>query len=259
MNLNTKKFTVLVLPLLGGAAAMALSIVMRTTQMDENGLIDRGAWAPIAIFAVLGIVTLALALLCRRLQCAACDWQTLRFDAVDKVSVALLGLAILVSCGWNLSKGSDAVITLASNILGLLAGAALLCQLFAAKHRPHFLTMLPICVWMIFRLIDDYQLWSRDPVLMNYCFGTLADVCAMLAVYHIAGFFLGCGKARRSIFWCGMTLMLTIVSVGDTIVAGNGSRLPVLLGLLLWLLVWAIRLIFCRDEKPQEEKLADEA
>lgn len=82
----------------------------------------------------------------------------------------------------------EAAFSLLTGILGIAAAAAMaftgLCRIKAL--RPSFLFHTILCLFFVLRLISQYQTWSADPQLHDYCFQLLATVCAMLFAYHQA-------------------------------------------------------------------------
>lgn len=80
--------------------------------------------------------------------------------------------------------------------------------------------------------LSSFRHWSSDPLLGDYCFRLLAGVFAMLATYNLAGFPLGLGKRRLSLFYTHCAMVFCLISLADS---GVGSKL-FYGGVALWLL-----------------------
>lgn len=62
-------------------------------------------------------------------------------------------------------------------------------------------------VYLALSLIVDYRVWSQDPMVVDYSFQLLFLVSAMLSAYHLAGFRVGKGKRRITLFYTACALI----------------------------------------------------
>ena len=65
-------------------------------------------------------------------------------------------------------------------------------------------------------LICRFRGWSADPLLGDYCFELLAVVASMVAAYQLAGFPLGKGRRRASIFCSMAAVFFSCISLADS-------------------------------------------
>ena len=107
-----------------------------------------------------------------------------------------------------------------------------------------FLFPLGGCLFLTVRLICQFRHWSTDPVIEDYASALLANVMAMLGAYHTAGFSLGEGARRRSLFFCLGSIFFSLLSLAD----GSGG-LFFGLGVILWMLG-----VMPRMKKPQARR-----
>lgn len=158
--------------------------------------------------------------------------------------------------------------------LGLLSGVMVI--LFAIKTRsgktPAPLLYMVVSVYLVVRLIVNFQTWNMDPSIHDYAFKLLGSIAAMLSCFQIAGFSFGKGKRRITIIWCICAAFFTAVSIPDYMIAHGKiifyydgvsafvrDQLPDLLvnsSLLLLTLTHGLQLIFAPDPKegtPAEE------
>lgn len=158
--------------------------------------------------------------------------------------------------------------------LGLLSGVMFI--LFATKTRsgktPSPLLYMAVSVYLVVRLIVNFQTWNMDPSIHDYAFKLLGSIAAMLSCFQIAGFSFGKGKRRITIIWCICAAFFTAVSIPDYMIAHGiitfyyagvsgfvRDQLPDLLvnsSLLLLTLTHGLQLIFAPDpieDIPSEE------
>lgn len=67
------------------------------------------------------------------------------------------------------------------------------------------------CFW----LVNTYHNHANDPVVIGFAWTVLAIIASILAWYEMAGFSLGKGHSRLTLFWSLMTITLTITALAD--------------------------------------------
>jgi hypothetical protein len=104
------------------------------------------------------------------------------------------------------------------------------------------------CLW----LIAEYKSAAVDPVLWRYCVEILAICSALMAFYHVAGYFFGEPSPRQAVFFCYIGAFLCIMSaVDEHTMAESVCYAAVALQLLLW--GYALILNLRRGDEPEEE------
>lgn len=136
---------------------------------------------------------------------------------------------------------------------GCLAAAALL---YGKGSRLTFWLLFLPCVFLAANLIYSFKDWSTDPLVLDFCFLLLAQVCGLLGLFHLAGFPLGFGSKRMSIFWAIGTVLFTATSLPDRLLRGTPAlgELLLLIGLALFCGTHAVRLLRTpvQDAAPPE-------
>lgn len=105
---------------------------------------------------------------------------------------ALAGCLVLAAAlGWTMltmEPKMTGVLGLAWRGLGWLAAACLIvtggCRM--TGKRPPFLLHLPVCLFWLIHMINQYQDWSGTPQLQSYLYEMLGCMGLMLYVYYIA-------------------------------------------------------------------------
>ena len=125
---------------------------------------------------------------------------------------------------------------------------------FQGRKLPAPLFMIPALFYAI-RLILDFRNWSRDPMILDYCFDLLALICVMCATFHYSGFCFEEGKRRLSVFFpcCGILF-------GAIAIAGGRMReLAMTGGAMLWLVanLWVLLRPSRKRQSNREEKPAE--
>lgn len=236
---------VVLLTMAVGAAGAFMRWYLLDSVLDENGLLPSGNHFPLLMCVVLALGLAVLAVLASRLEKRPEFAGNFNTDRIGFMYGAFAGLAIAVTCGMQL-KDADGTMRTLAYVFGVLGGVALVgYAAFQAKGRkPTFLLLLPACIFLALNLIGDYQQWSGDPMLLDYCFMMLADAVCLLAVFNVGGFSFDRGKRRITVFWCSCGVVLCLVSVVDGFVDGAYSAAACRLAIMLWLLL--IQLQLCR-------------
>lgn len=88
-------------------------------------------------------------------------------------------------------------------VLGILAAVSWILQaaLSFRGKKPHpAIYFLPVILWGV-RLVRDFRVWSRDPVILDYCYSLLALIFALCAMLELGGFAFDRGKRRLTTFF----------------------------------------------------------
>ena len=121
--------------------------------------------------------------------------------------------------------------------LGIVAAVCI--ALFSYKcfvgQKPSAVLCMLISVYLVIRLIVSFQAWNTDPSIHDYCFALLANICAMLATCHVAGFSFDKGKSRISLFWIVTALFFCSITLADSLHDADLGELFVHIALILML------------------------
>lgn len=240
---------VVILTMAVGVAGALMRWYLSGSVLDADGLLPAGNHFPLIMGIVLALGLAVVAILARRLEprpefarnfCAAPNWF---------LYGAFTAVAIAITCGLQLKDAGGTMRTLAY-VFGVLGGASLVAYaaLQAKGHKPAFLLLLPLCVFLALNLIGDYQQWSADPMLLDYCFVLLADAACLLAVFNVGGFSFDRGKRRMTVFWCCCGIVFSLVSVVDSFV--SEAYFSAAYRLAITLLLMLVQLQLC-DVIPQ--------
>ncbi len=139
---------------------------------------------------------------------------------------------------------------------GILAGVLVIAFALCAylNKTPSPLLYMLLCLYMAVRLIVLIQSWNVDPSVHDYVYKLLAAIAGMLAYFQIAGFGLGKGKRRITVFWCLCSVFFCAVSIPDYF--ENNADLLINVSLLLLSLTHGLQLLYAPDPKeeaPMEE------
>ena len=245
---------------LGSAALLALlgaglRVYQQLRCMTEDGLIVPGSRI---LYGLLGFAVFTLAVtafFCTRLNRVRggehCLVGSPVFLFLDLAACVLL----FFSCLLRMMDGGAPLLCICGMAAALCLTAA---ALFYGKgvKAAFWLVLLP-CAYLAAQLISDFKGWSSDPLVIDFCFRLLAQVCAMLALFHYAGFLLGYGQKRMSVFWSVCAFVFAATSLPDYFLKRGLSADHALLlgGLALLCASHALRLLrpSCQEETPSEE------
>lgn len=228
---------------IGGAVLRKLCLACGMT--EEKLLIDDAAKIyPILLCIVIGASLLCVALLLLRFEKYSSFDENFYPHIAWKLPVGLAGVLITAGELLTFQKTQDDLLLRLTCLLGIIGGLALLAlaAVQMLEKRGSFLFLLPLCIWAAMQLICDYKQWSKDPILLDYCFRMLASITGMLSIFHVGGFFFDSGKRRLTIFWCAACVIFCAVSLPDC--TGSTVSLLYMLALLLFTGSVLIQLVF---------------
>lgn len=116
--------------------------------------------------------------------------------------------------------------------LGFLSVPCLVLAGYARVRgrRPFFLLHMAACLFLVFHIVDHYQVWSGDPQLQDYVFALFGTMTLMFFGFYTAAFDAGAGRRR-------MQLGMGLAAVYLCTVGLPGSGYPFLyLGGIAWVL-----------------------
>lgn len=117
-------------------------------------------------------------------------------------------------------------------VTGVLAGP---CLMLAALSRvqgkkPFFLLHLIPCLFLVFHIINHYQVWSGNPQLTDYVFALFATMTLMFFAFYTAAFDVDAGKRRMHLGMGLAAVYLCMVNLPET------EYLYLYAGGILWVL-----------------------
>lgn len=200
--LKPQKLKILILGM--GAAGFLLRVLLYTTGIDEKGLLVTNHWSAVALWILTAAAAAALILLTRPIQGPQRYADAYPVSTPGGFGCFAAGAAFLISSIGSISECFTKLDT-AVTVLGFVSAAAMvavgLCRMLGAK--PFFLFHGVVCVYLALRMVGQYQHWSSDPELLDYCFYMGSNVALMLSCYHLAAFDAGMGN-HRSLWLSGL-------------------------------------------------------
>lgn len=122
---------------------------------------------------------------------------------------------------------------------------------FRGQKIPAPMFMIPTLFYAV-RLVLDFRNWSRDPMILDYCFDLLVLICIMCATFHLGGFCFDKGKRRLTAFFCCCGILF-----GAAAVAGGRMReIAMTGGAMLWLAanLWVLLRPARKRQEPKPAK-----
>ena len=206
---------VLLLTLTGGLAGFVLRLMMLTVGYDAQGVQIPGSWPMVSLWVLSGVVLVGLALLCFGMGARSGLEENFQASPVAGTCAIVAGLAFLVHSLVQLLNNPD-LFSMVVYALGLGGGSALAyngyLRLSGKVSGP---AGMLVSLYLAALLICRFRGWSADPLLGDYCFQLLAVIASMVASYQLAGFPLGKGRRRASIFWSMTAVFFSCISLAD--------------------------------------------
>lgn len=216
----------------GGLAGLLLRLYLKAHCVDSQGLPHRGCPVHAALVVLSAAVLLGLFFLCRGMGNDSRFRRNYGPSTPAGVALFLAAPCFLAYGILNLGSEGDPFLRLTAGLAFLMVPVLIALGLARLEGKPcAFLFPLLGCLFLTVRLICRFRHWSTDPVIEDYASAMLANVMAMLAAYHTAGFSLGQGARRRSLFFALGAVFFSLLALADGLEA-----LPFSLGVILWML-----------------------
>ena len=145
------------------------------------------------------------------------------------------------------------------NLLIPLLGVACAVTLvaFARKclrhEKPSPLLYMIVSIYLVVRLIVNFQKWSTDPSLNDFVYHLFAAISCMLAAFQLAGFSFGKGKRRITLFWSLCAVYFSAISIVDCL-CGRANDAGIQVALLLTMAASSLQLLCNPAQNEPEEK-----
>ena len=261
-----------------GAVAAGLRMWQRTAGYDASGLPVRFAFPSIVLAAFLVLCAGGALFLALRQPKALEDQDAAQpHGNVPSALLTAAGILILAAGALNLlsffrnylnysqvlyatqEEQQDALRAFLSSSLltGVLAvasvptAAALLLRAREArsgegKPKPFAVLMPSVLCWLW--LIEVYRGHTSNPILWDYVLLLLAVVALLAAAYERAGFALGVGKPRRTVFSSLLALLLALAALPD---CGGIANALILIALTLHAVAELTSLLSALEYSPR--------
>ena len=230
-----------------GIFGFALRVALYTTGFDGQNLLIHSHWASVSLWILTAVVTVAIIIFTQKLDGPA-DYN----DALPASFSGAVG-AFAAAFGIGITTVREFAefysrLHLIVWILGLCATVALVLVGISRllRNRPAFPLHTIVCIYFALRMVSQYQRWSADPQLMDYCFYLTACVALMLTGYHQAAFAAELGKHRS--LW---RLSLTAVYLCCLSLVGSRDTL-----LMLTCGIWAFTNLTSLTPRPRRQRPA---
>lgn len=224
------KKTLIAISTLAALGSFVLRRLQLTGSFDNAGLLARNDGVSIALYSLCALAAVLALLLCLREP----KRDVPVMEGKMKLRGAAVILAALVLLGSYMPLNFDGdTLSLVVMALAFVAACAMAVEgVFHMQGQTGSLVggcILP--VYLAISLVADYRVWSQDPLVVDYCFQLLFLVSAMLASYYLAGFRVGKGKRRFTLFYTACA----VVFAGSVLADGGVQNILHTAALLIYL------------------------
>lgn len=266
---------VLLLTILAALTGTLLRLAVLSHELQADGTLLSGSHRYIVLMVVLVLYLALLIVLLRPLRRKR-SWQEVfpagsRIYSLQYACGLLLFIANIVLLITGPVTVQQQVISrftyYFSKLLPFLGFAAAGCIVMFSRLRATNRKMMPgtailymvVSVYLVVRLILNFQSWNTDPSIHDYCYRLLAAICTMLAAYHLAGFCLDVGRRRMTAFWALCAVVFNAIAFVDYAHAKSWGELLVTLALCLSMLLSAVQVLYAtgKRRRPAAEQTPD--
>ena len=204
MKAQKQKFgpmPVLALTIVGSIGGFILRKLILAHGYDELGVQITGSLPYVGLWILTFLVLGGLGFFCYGMGTRSSAEENLKPSVMACIGGVVSGLLL---SAVNLIAILDHPSTLeaVACYLGLISGIVIAYGGFLRLKGKHYgpLGMI-IPVYLAVWVVTHFTIWSTDPLLGDYCFQLLACIFSMLASMHLAGFPIGRGSRRLSLFY----------------------------------------------------------
>lgn len=82
--------------------------------------------------------------------------------------------------------------------------------------RPFFLLHMTACLFLVFHIVNHYQVWSGNPQLQDYVFVLFGTMALMFFSFYMTAFDVGSGRRRMQLCMGLAAVYLCVVGLPDS-------------------------------------------
>ena len=201
-----------------GLLGCGLYHTLFTAGLDPMGLPNPAHWSHMALLVLTAAAAAVILLSLRKVP--AGETQVTHCPTVfGGIGCVIAAIACLLFSPPAARTGN--LVTADTVMRGICT--VMLCILafcrFTGK-KPFFLLHGILCLYLAFRMINQYRFWSADPQILEYCFYLCGYAALMLTAYQQAAFDAGFGNLKALWLWTPIAVFLCFVTL-----AGPQERL----------------------------------
>jgi hypothetical protein len=234
-----KKYSaLLILTVLGGAAAFVLRLMEMRTEFDaETGLAASGNLYALLLPLLLAALTVVIFLLTRKLPAESGE-TVLPFQSYFSCTgagiptILVMGIFLwLLSGAYGIYTGlavSASVLSILIGVLTILTACCLLPVVSVSRRGGvrakngtgggsalnSNLLLAPVG-YLVFRLVLTYREASINPALTSYYVELLALSALILTFFRASSFAFHCGRTRRFAMYAGLSVILCMAVLAE--------------------------------------------
>ena len=201
------------------------------TAFDEVGVVPGAVTVILSVFCIAAVVLFAVYawFLRSRKKYGSVSSREVPLLAVSLAAAVCLLLSSVMLAMAPAQKG-DMLVAVGGAVTAVCWTAVAMAR-FQGKKAHAALFLLP-AVFYVVDLICQFRFWTRDPVILDYCFDLFALICTMCAVFHLGGYCFDKGSRRATAFFSFGGVFFSVISMAGA----AGFRVLGYLGAVLWLL-----------------------
>lgn len=199
-----------------GGVGLVLRRLLYSMALDEKNLLPLGHPLETLLWVLTAAAAAAVVVFCLRMD----KNLTLRSGGGLEQAAGhlMMGLGIVLTLIWNLPK-MEGGLGFAWEVLGKLAPVMLAAAGIASirgKQPRFYLYYLPVCLFLMVHMVNQYRTWSAEPQPQAYVFALLGCVGLTLFSYYCIAFGVAMGNSRMYVGAGLASLYLCTVNLART-------------------------------------------
>lgn len=199
-----------------GGVGLVLRRLLYSMALDEKHLLPLNHPLETLLWVLTAAAAAAVVVFCLRMD----KNLTLRSGGGLEQAAGhlMMGLGIVLTLIWNLPK-MEGGLGFAWEVLGKLAPVMLAAAGIASirgKQPRFYLYYLPVCLFLMVHMVNQYRTWSAEPQPQAYVFALLGCVGLTLFSYYCTAFDVAMGNSRMYVGAGLASLYLCTVNLART-------------------------------------------
>lgn len=249
MEQRISRIPAMALTVLLAAAACLLRANQLAVAFDPNGIMTGKG---VALFTCITVIVVLLFGLYSRGLKGRKKYNAMASRSLPLMAAGCTAALLMMASGLVILvqpvQPGDKLLAVGSVLTGLCWAAT---AVFRGKGKKvHVgLFLLPAAFYVV-DLVCRFRFWTRDPVILDYCYDLLALICVMCAVFHLGSFCFDKGTRRSAVFFslCGVFFCAAALVGGSAAsILGYGAA-------MIWLMTNLWLLLRPKAEKRQNQE-----
>ena len=250
MKIKLGRFQILAAAVVMALVAFVLRNVQLSRAFNENGILTGKG---VIFFSVVTALAVALFAVYSRTLKGRKKYAAIAGQGLTELTLGCVAAILMVASGavllLNPVQQGDRLIAAGSVLTGICWALTAVSRRFGKKGNA-LLYMVPAAFYVV-ELVCRFRFWTRDPIIIDYCYDLFALISLMCAAFHLGSFCFEKGARRLTVFFSLCGLFFSAAAM----VRASASDVLGYVAAMIWLLSCLWLLLRASNRKQEEEEI----